>query len=316
MVRAQKNLQAPLAPPAQSGDPLFWDVEPGIRLSHFSEGSGRNVLVVHGGPGIPFRVGMSGLKPLTAKYRFNYYDQRGSGDSTRPFDRFNSPNLGKNMAVLDRSLGLGAQIADIERIRIILGEEKLILVGHSWGGFLSALYAAEFPERVESLILISPATTLVLPQKGPDYYDIIRERLAEGQRAEYDALVKDYLDFNKIFKLSDDDLVSMNDAFGAYVLSTTDARLFKPGRSGGFMIWAMYASMGKRHDYRKALSSIIAPTLVLCGSKDLMTVDSIREYADLIPGSRFVVMEGASHFAYEEQPEKFAATLSDFLEKR
>ena len=38
MVRAGQNLRASLTPPAQPDDPDFWQVEPDIRLYHFSEG--------------------------------------------------------------------------------------------------------------------------------------------------------------------------------------------------------------------------------------------------------------------------------------
>jgi proline iminopeptidase len=77
MVRAGKNLRAPLTPPEQSGDEHFWNVEQDIQLYHFSEGEGRNVLIVHGGPGYPFAQPWPGLEPLSNDYKFHYYDQRG-----------------------------------------------------------------------------------------------------------------------------------------------------------------------------------------------------------------------------------------------
>ena len=104
-----------------------------IQLAHFSVGEGRDVLVVHGGPGEPFAEPMAALQPLTNDFRFHYYDQRGSGESTRPIDSFPDTNFYKNMQALDAELGLGAQIADIERIRQILAQDKLIVIGHSWG---------------------------------------------------------------------------------------------------------------------------------------------------------------------------------------
>lgn len=90
-----------------------------------------------------------GLENLKKDYRFIYYHQRGCGHSTRPIDTFKSQNFMQNVTVLNKVLGLSAQLADIERIRRILGHERLILVGHSYGGFLASLYAAEFPEHVE-----------------------------------------------------------------------------------------------------------------------------------------------------------------------
>ena len=65
MVRAGQVLSAPLIPPAQPADSDTWLVEPGIELHHFAVGEGRNVLVIHGGPGMPFLQPMSGLEPLT-----------------------------------------------------------------------------------------------------------------------------------------------------------------------------------------------------------------------------------------------------------
>ena len=136
MVRAEANLRAPLTPPVQSDDPRFWKVESDIQLYHFAEGQGRNVIVIHGGPGMPSLKPWPGLRPLAKQFKFNYYDQRGCGQSTRPIDRVETQNSYTNMVEVDRVLGLGAHIADIERIRRILGEKKLIIVGHSFGGFL------------------------------------------------------------------------------------------------------------------------------------------------------------------------------------
>ena len=136
MVRTEENLRASLVPPEQPEDSPTWRVEEDIELFHFAEGEGRNVLVVHGGPGAPYAEPWTGLEPLTGAYRVHYYDQRGCGQSTRPIDAFASTNYYENMTTLDRTLGLGAQIADIERIRRLLGDDQLILIGHSWGGFL------------------------------------------------------------------------------------------------------------------------------------------------------------------------------------
>ena len=38
------------------------------------------MMIVHGGPGMPFAQPLSGLAPLTDEYQFHYYDQRGSGE--------------------------------------------------------------------------------------------------------------------------------------------------------------------------------------------------------------------------------------------
>ncbi|KAJ3373352.1 hypothetical protein GGF31_000785 [Allomyces arbusculus] len=47
-------------------------------------------------------------------------------------------------------------IESLERWRARVGADKMILVGHSLGGYLSAVYALKYPERVEKLVLVSP----------------------------------------------------------------------------------------------------------------------------------------------------------------
>jgi proline iminopeptidase len=315
MVRRAENLTAPLAPPAQPAGAEGWLVEAEITLTHFAQGEGRNVLVVHGGPGLPFSQPMTGLASLTTDYRFNYYAQRGCGDSSRPFDRFASPDTYANMQTLEQRLGLGAQIADIERIRQLLGADKLILIGHSWGGFLAALYAAEFPEHVEALILVSPASMLVMPQPeaDSDLFASVRARLPAERQAAFDAFMDGYFDFGRLFLKSEAELVTMNETFGDYYAEAVNTALPHQGRSGGWMVWAQYLSLGQRHDYRSALAAVAAPVLVIHGADDLQSEAASRVYAEAFPNAEFVVIEGAGHFAFEQQPAQFGQVVAAFL---
>jgi proline iminopeptidase len=314
MVRAEENLRAPLVPPEQPENSQTWRVEKDIELSHFDVGEGRNVLIVHGGPGMPYIEPWTGLEPLTGAYRFHYYDQRGSGQSTRPIDTFTSANYYENMTTLDQTLGLGAQIADVERIRRLLGDDKVILIGHSWGGFLAALYAAEFPDRVEALILVSPADVLVMPQPSGGLFELVKQRLPAEMQAEFETYLEEYLSFGDIFTKSEADLVALNQEFGRYYQAAIDISLPDQGQPGGWMVQAMYFSMGLRHDYRDALRAVNAPVLVIHGADDLQSEETTRVYADTFPNARFQVIDEAGHFAFEEQPTIFADTVAGFLD--
>ncbi len=320
MVRAGKNLAAPLDPPTQAQGTDTWLVETGISLHHFADGEGTPVLVIHGGPGNPFTQAPAGLHALAQRYRFEYYDQRGCGESTRPIQRFESSNTYQNMLELDKKLGLGAQIADIERIRRILGEEKLILVGHSFGGFIASLYAAEFPEHVRELVLVAPAEMLVMPVQG-GLFEEVKDLLPQEKRSEYDAFMKRYLDFNKLFGYTDEELAAMNDEFGLYYLEAAKAKGFKiqdedspAPSSGGWMTWGMYVSMGQRHDYRTALRSVTAPVLVIHGSADMQSEQASRTYTEAFPNARFEVIQGSGHFPFNDNPSAFAQIVGGFLD--
>jgi proline iminopeptidase len=318
MVRAELNLRRQFDLPAQGKDAAFWIVEKDIRLHHFSQGQGRSVLVVHGGPGYPITKPLPGLEPLSAKFQFHYYAQRGCGESSRPFNRFTSKNFYANMTELERTLGVGAQVADIERIRLILKQEKLVLIGHSFGAFLAAMYATEFPERVQAFVLVAPG-------EGRSFFDEVRHRLPESRRAEYDQFRKGYLDFGRLFDKSEQELAAANRQIGDYFLlacgqSPSAERV--SDANGGWLAQAMYLSLGKRHDYRAALRRASAPALVLHGEDDILPEWVGRSYVEALPNARLHVLKsgktsglgGAGHALFTDQPEAFAKVVGEFLE--
>ena len=235
----------PVTRPLQTHDESFWTMDSAARLYHFGDGAGPNVLVVHGGPGFPIRKPLSGLRPLAGRYRFQYYDQRGCGRSSRPVDRFPNGNYYQNMKQLDAALGLAVQVADIERVRQILGDPKIVLVGHSFGAFLAALYAAEYPEHVKALVLAAPANLLKMP--GDDnLFQRMRAKLPANLKPEYDSFLARYLDFGGIFARSEEELARMSTRLGTYYVAA-GGRVpegMDAGDNGGWMVFAMYLSRG------------------------------------------------------------------------
>jgi proline iminopeptidase len=323
-LRAVKILappQTPASAPAVFPAAGIWTMEPGIQLHYFSRGTGRPVLVMHGGPGVPFGAPIPALDLLTNRFQFYYYDQRGCGDSSRPFDRFASHNYHANMVTLESGLGIGTQLADLERIRQILGQEKLIVIGHSFGGFLASMYAAEFPEHVESLVLVAPADTLVFPRKD-GFFTQIRQRLPAARQAEFDAFLAQYLNFGRLFTRSEAEWSALNLQAGKYFLEAADklsdpAFRDRPPKIGGWMVQAMYLSMGRRHDYRAALQRVTAPVLVLHGADDILPESGSRQYVESLPHARLEVISGksgkTSHFLFSDQPELFGRAVEAFL---
>lgn len=116
------------------------DVGDGHQIYYEESGSenGIPVLFVHGGPGAGCASSHRQFFD-PSKYRIILFDQRGCGRSTP------HANLTANTT---RHL-----VADMEKIRTILGIEKWILFGGSWGSTLSLVYAQTHPQRVLGLIL-------------------------------------------------------------------------------------------------------------------------------------------------------------------
>ncbi|MCR4437902.1 MAG: alpha/beta fold hydrolase [bacterium] len=214
------------------------------------------------------------MHQLAAQYRVIYYHQRGCGNSTRPVDRLSDKSLYRNMLNLDRALGIGAQVADVERIRRILGVDRLILVGHSIGAFLATLYAAEFPEHVRALVLIAPAQLLVFPGEG-NLLDEVGALLPAELKSDYATFLKEYLDFKHLFSRSEGEMIGLNSRFTRFYLAAAKAKgmpvpsTLRFHGNGGWMVQAKYLSMGKKHDYRAALQRVTAPALILHGGMDI-----------------------------------------------
>ena len=269
---------ARLEPPPQPDDELYWTVEKDVRLYHYADGSGPDVLVVHGGPGFPIHNPPPGLKRLANQHCFHYYDQRGCGNSTRPIDRFASRNFYENMQTLNAALGLAAQVSDIEKIRRILG----------------------------------------ISERG-GLFEQVRATLPAHMRPQYAAYLKRYLDFSGVFTLSDSELAALNAEFGRYYGAAAATRgIAAPSiedmhGNGGWMVQAMYLSMGRRHDYRDALRRVQAPVLVIHGARDFQTEAESRAYSRCFPHARFAVIQNAGHFPFTDQPEEFVAVTGQFL---
>ncbi|QDU32732.1 Proline iminopeptidase [Poriferisphaera corsica] len=322
--RDERLLRGPLRPPIQTGEAGVWLVEPDVKLAFDVYGEGEDVLVVHGGPGMPYGKLWDGLEALTDRYRFYFYDQRGAGRSTRLFDRFEG-NYYENMVRLEQGLGLGAQVADIERARQILGQEQITVIGHSYGGFVAMLYAAEFPEHVKKLVLVAPADVL-LPwdeKEGDDLFEGTREKLSEGDRVVFDRLMSEYFNFAGIFERSDEELATIHVGVGKYLLKGLGAdhvEMNDAVKSGGWSVFAVYFSQGQAGDYREALEQVKARTLIVHGADDVMARRGSEHYRE-IEGSEFVVISGekdggtAGHFVYDEQAKKFGEVVGAFLDE-
>ncbi len=116
------------------------EVSGGHRLYVEESGSadGIPVLFLHGGPG-------AGCEPWhrcffdPCRYRIILFDQRGCGRSV------------PHAALTDNTTA--HLISDMEAIRALLGVERWLLFGGSWGSTLALAYAERHPEPVLGLIL-------------------------------------------------------------------------------------------------------------------------------------------------------------------
>jgi proline iminopeptidase len=99
---------------------------------------GLPILALHGGPGSSFTARHRQLFDLQ-RYRVVLFDQRGCGRS--------QPRGSVSANTSDHL------VADIEQLRQLLGIERWLVVGGSWGAGLALAYATAHPQACRGLVL-------------------------------------------------------------------------------------------------------------------------------------------------------------------
>ena len=102
------------------------------------------IVVIHGGPGGDYRALLGCRDFVDNGYYVVFYDQRGTGLSQR-----HNADVYTVESYID---DLGAVIQHYRQN----DNQKVILLGHSWGAMLAAAYINEYPDKIEGAILAEP----------------------------------------------------------------------------------------------------------------------------------------------------------------
>ena len=206
-------------------------------------------------------------------------------------------------------------------IRRILKTKQIILMGHSFGAFLATLYAIEFPDKVKSLILVSPADMVVFPLER-DLFDEIQDQLPIDLFESYQTFRASYFDFSNLFNKSTAELESLHNEFSKYYTIAL-SKVFQTNYFSktkrykmNWMPFALYFGLGKKHDFSDSFSSLKLPVLVLHGQYDLQPESVSRKFSNYLSNSTFKVIKNTSHFSFEENPNQFAESVSRFLKEK
>jgi pimeloyl-ACP methyl ester carboxylesterase len=309
-------------------DTRFWTLPGGYRIAYRHlpraplQTAKAPVVFLHGGPGGYVHSSVLRLlAPLTELGHDVYlYDQSGSGRS----DRRARP----------KDTTIASHLADLEVIRQRIGAPKLVLIGQSFGGLLAALYAAEHPERIERLVLSSPA--VLQPESFDADGTSSVERLfatPAGLRfrppADYASAtgasqmpLRAIAAFTlaQLFNVKPIPDRELDAAINTLATGFTRTMVCDPGQvqpeeggAGG------YARVGTNFypddfvDPRPALRRLQAPVLVLQGECDFLSYANAYEYVALFPQARYHYIAGAGHIIWWDRPADYAAAVQGFL---
>lgn len=271
-----------------NGTRLWFDVDgPALVPDGASMRHRPTVVLIHGGPA---SYDHSYFKPWfgdVARYaQVVYLDLRDHGRSAR-----NDPAAWSFEACAD----------DIRAFCDALRIERPIVLGHSMGGLIVALYGARHPGHAAGLVLVGTMGRFDL------------DRLVEGFRAqagdEVAALARRAYSGDDV---DDEEWGRVYAVFGPNVPSPTErartVRNDELGTIGGELL--------VQFDATRQLPRVTSPTLVCVGELDAVTpVTASREIIELLPNGigRLAVIPGAGHFQWLDRPEVFWPTLEAFV---
>jgi pimeloyl-ACP methyl ester carboxylesterase len=186
------------------------------------------------------------------------------------------------------------------------------VVGHSMGGFTAAEFAINFPQRVERLVLVSPAglSTYGDPRGLRELRRISRMERTITAIVTWGATNAEFLASRPGLRNIALDVVARHpDRLPAPLAAEQIRGAGKPG-----FLPALQANLD--YDFRHRLPEIACPTLIVWGTSDrVVTVRDADAYAELIPNSRSVILPDTGHFLQVERPAAFNTLLEEFLEE-
>lgn len=205
--------------------------------------------------------------------------QRGHGDADRPEAGYSPADFSADIAAF-----LDAQ-----------GIERAVIVGHSLGSLIAQRFAVEYPERLLGLVLIGAAAEWGSLAEVGDLWDAA---VAFGDTVDPE--------FVRAFQQS---TLATSIPPGYFELIVQES-LKLPAATWRALIRETLIEA----DTSSGLDGISAPTLIVWGDQDAMVAAQQLTLAGTIQGARLVVYAGAGHATHWEEPERFAADLTAFVD--
>ena len=248
----------------------------GIELETLRSGSGPTLLLLHGFETISREARF--LERLARRFAILAPSSPGFGNSARPDDV--------------------SEVYDLVRLYLELLEglpdDRVAVIGFSFGGWLAAEMAAACCHRIQKLILVDPLGIKISDRETPDILDVFNKSPDEVHRKSWHDPDRFAPDYNA---MSDEALVIHARNQEALCRYAWHPYMYNP-------------------QLPRWLDRVAVPTLLVWGASDqVVTPDYGRSYSRLIPRSQFAVIERAGHHPEIEQPAAFVERVAAFLEE-
>jgi pimeloyl-ACP methyl ester carboxylesterase len=250
----------------------------GTRLYYETTGSGRHVVLLHGG-NLDSRMWDDQMPFLAKSFTVTRYDIRPYGRSALTEKGFSS-------------------VDDLAALMDVLGIKRASLVGLSLGGRIAVDFALTHPDRVDRLVLIGPGLT-GFPFNEKD--EAVLAMIARARKGDAQGAMALWLEHPM-----------MAPAMARPALA---ARI-RPIAMDNAKIWTNLPVEERvpSPPAIKRLGEIRAPTLVIVGERDVPDIQQIvKLIAAGVKGARIEVVPRAAHMSNMEDPARVNRLLGEFL---
>jgi len=207
-------------------------------------------------------------------------------------------------ARFDESRGFWCYVELVREALDAAGVPRAAICGLSYGGLIAAAFAARYPERAASLILVSALPPSWRPERRVRFY-------ARAPRV-----------LTPVFLLASLRLYREIAAASGGVVRGAVAGLRHAWRALTHMssppLMVRRVAFLASVDFTAELTRITQPTLVVTGEPSLDRIvpvsHAIREYAALCPHARFVTLQRTGHLGLITRPDAFAQLVVSFAD--
>lgn len=291
------------------------------------------IISLHGGPGAPSTsADYCWLDYLTDDYTVVCWDQRGCGRTYYHNIKDDPDNSTVSFEQAEEDLD-----ALVDYVCERFGQNKVIIMGHSYGSLLGSEYVLDHPEKVSHYIGIGQE---VKEEGWYSYTYVYEDAMKKAQEAgdstdKMEAAYKAFLEnpdinnMNTLQKYTDkyhplkvtEDVSTKATFFSPYV-GVDDVRWYLNLVKAAMGDGTYEKLMGPLEDYLldfnayKRSTDFQVPVLFISGSEDWMCpVGMIEEYYEVITAPRkdMYLVDGCGHSPQAQLPEEFATAIKDFL---
>ena len=249
------------------------------------------VVVLHGGPGMDHSPFKGELASLVEIAQVVYIDHRGNGRSDAgPREKWTLDQWGD----------------DVRSVCDVLGIERPIVMGQSFGGMVAMAYAARHPGHAAGLIFSSTSA-----RKNEERNLAVFERLGGSQVRE----------IARAFYADPGD-----ETLGPFMMEAMPLYTRRPGDPDGSsrtvyrleVLYDFFRNEYQTFDLLPGLANVECPTLVLGGEDDPTTpIDDQVDIAAALPGAlvEFHRFADCGHGAYRDQAETALPIIREFIRR-